>query len=255
MKYRRTRVRNRNVEHNEVEEERIMRILVTIQCWNLFRDAQDILALHLCGSFHDVVTNLDCITSKGRMTGEQKLVKYLKGSHRCLIGLCLVICIFWMLVKSSIVTVICPIVYYVSFVLTEEHELWLKENKIFRKYLNAMWSWRRHSWEFRMSYKNELHVSDSCSVVTTMNRWAETERRDPVDITPVSYSGGSWLKSRPGNRLCWLRVFVGCPADGYRNGTSDQNTTVSFHILSNSLRVNHPTILCNIASASDSVVK
>jgi hypothetical protein len=40
--------------------------------------------------------------------------------------------------------------------------------------------------KFSMSYKDQLRVSDACSVLTTMNRWAETERRDRVYITTVS---------------------------------------------------------------------
>jgi hypothetical protein len=36
----------------------------------------------------------------------------------------------------------------------------------------------------------------------------ETERRGRIISTPAAYSGGPRFKSRPGNRLSWLRFFV-----------------------------------------------
>jgi hypothetical protein len=48
-----------------------------------------------------------------------------------------------------------------------------------------------------------------------------TERRDKVVNTPASYSGGPVFKSRPGDLLSWLRVFVVflSPPGKYRDGT------------------------------------
>jgi hypothetical protein len=79
--------------------------------------------------------------------------------------------------------------------------------------------------------------SGYCSLVLD-----RTERRCRVVSTPASsYPGGPGLKSEPGDRTSWRRIFVGfsLTLDNYWNSNLKYPTAVSFHILWNSSFTTH----------------
>jgi hypothetical protein len=65
-----------------------------------------------------------------------------------------------------------------------------------------------------------------------------------VVSTPVSYSGGTGLKCRPGDPLSYELsvVFLVTPGK-YQDVSSNSATTVSFHVLYDSLLISHPVEL------------
>jgi hypothetical protein len=80
------------------------------------------------------------------------------------------------------------------------------------------------------------------SLYFNKNVYRGLKRLGRMDNTAASYSGGSGFKSRPGNRLCYLRFFG--PSRQILNNTSKRATASSIHILSYALVTEHPSIRC-----------
>jgi hypothetical protein len=84
-----------------------------------------------------------------------------------------------------------------------------------------------------------------------------TKRRGQVASTLASCAGGPEFKYQPRDRVSWLKDswFPSVPLRKCRNGTLKQVTIASFHILSNSLFINHPVIQHYIFWAANGVVE